>query len=230
MARRTSSGPCSGGVFLGSALRSARRPGRLKQPRSREPWQRPWQHPDRPIRPYRPHAGTIRTIWHGTDGYDPRVARLRAWSGITGWRFESCSAHAREAPRCGAFSLPGRSRGGGELSRQRLLANGDGFVLRLFPHAEAPMSVHFEASSESVRGRWREDGAEPVGPDVEVSVFRRLWRLWRWSTRSRRRTCSARRHTAGYGSWTAARRPQQAGQRRRRRSHRSSPTRRRGKR
>ena len=39
-----------------------------------------------------------------TDGYDTRVTRLRAWSGITGWRFESSSAH-RKALHSGAFRV-----------------------------------------------------------------------------------------------------------------------------
>jgi hypothetical protein len=30
-----------------------------------------------------------------SDGSDTRVTRLRAWSGITGWRFESSSAHGK---------------------------------------------------------------------------------------------------------------------------------------
>ena len=50
-------------------------------------------------------VGTIRTIWHATDGYDTRVTRLRAWSGITGWRFESSSAHRAKAPHSGAFRV-----------------------------------------------------------------------------------------------------------------------------
>jgi hypothetical protein len=58
-------------------------------------WQHPWQQPDRPMRPDRPQIGTIRTIWRERDGYDSRVTRLRAWSGITGWRFESSSAHRK---------------------------------------------------------------------------------------------------------------------------------------
>ncbi len=70
----------------------------------RESWQHPWQHPDRPMRPYRPRAGTLRTIWLATDGYDTRVTRLRAWSGITGWRFESSSAH-RKALHSRAFRV-----------------------------------------------------------------------------------------------------------------------------
>jgi hypothetical protein len=73
------------------------------------PWQHPWQHPDRPMRPYRPRGGTIRTIWRDADGYDTRVTRLRAWSGITGWRFESSSAHLWKAPLGGAFSFDAAS-------------------------------------------------------------------------------------------------------------------------
>jgi hypothetical protein len=71
------------------------------------PWQHPWQRPDRPMRPDRPRARTIRTIWRDSDGYDSRVTRLRAWSGITGWRFESSSAHLREAPVYGASRVSG---------------------------------------------------------------------------------------------------------------------------
>src|SRR5918995_1685283 len=37
------------------------------------------------------------------DGGIGRRARLRAWSGITGWRFESSSAHAKKPRKCGAF-------------------------------------------------------------------------------------------------------------------------------
>jgi hypothetical protein len=43
------------------------------------------------------------------DGFDTRVTRLRAWSRLTGWRFESSSAH-RKALQSGAFrvSVPHR--------------------------------------------------------------------------------------------------------------------------
>jgi hypothetical protein len=68
--------------------------------------QHPWQHPDRPMRPCHPREGTIRTIWPDSDGYDTRVTRLRAWSRLTGWRFESSSAH-RKALHSGAFRVPG---------------------------------------------------------------------------------------------------------------------------
>ena len=59
------------------------------------------------MRPYRPRFGTVRTIWRDLDGYDTRVTRLRAWSGITGWRFESSSAHDAKAPHGGAFVVSG---------------------------------------------------------------------------------------------------------------------------
>jgi hypothetical protein len=58
-------------------------------------WQHPWQHPDRPMRPHRPKAQTYRTIWRDSDVSDTRVTRLRAWSRLTGWRFESSSAHRK---------------------------------------------------------------------------------------------------------------------------------------
>ncbi len=48
---------------------------------------------------------TIRTIWRDRDGYDTRVTRLRAWSGITGWRFESSSAH-RKPCKAGLSGFP----------------------------------------------------------------------------------------------------------------------------
>ncbi len=35
----------------------------------------------------------IWTLLHDLDVFDSWVTRLRAWSGITGWRFESSSAH-----------------------------------------------------------------------------------------------------------------------------------------
>jgi hypothetical protein len=65
-----------------------------------------WQHPSRPIRPDRPDPRTMWTFWRALDGYDRRDTRLRAWSGITGWRFESSSAHLK-APQTGAFLFAG---------------------------------------------------------------------------------------------------------------------------
>ena len=44
------------------------------------------------------------------DGGIGRRARLRAWSGITGWRFESSSAHVRKPRKCGAFFVLGDDR------------------------------------------------------------------------------------------------------------------------
>jgi hypothetical protein len=44
------------------------------------------------------------TIWHGMDAMGRRWTGLRAWSGITGWRFESSSAH-RKALQCRAFRV-----------------------------------------------------------------------------------------------------------------------------
>ena len=82
----------------GRVSRPRRVPVRLpygKQPSGASSWQQPWQHPDRPMCPHRPRNWTIRTIWHASDGYDSRVTRLRAWSGLTGWRFESSSAHRK---------------------------------------------------------------------------------------------------------------------------------------
>ena len=48
----------------------------------------------------------MRTIWRDSDGYDTRVTRLPAWFGITGWWFESSSAHRKpESRACRAFQL-----------------------------------------------------------------------------------------------------------------------------
>src|SRR4051794_20701187 len=47
------------------------------------------------------------------DGGIGRRARLRAWSGITGWRFESSSAHHAKAPHVGAFVVLGLVRSDG---------------------------------------------------------------------------------------------------------------------
>jgi hypothetical protein len=35
------------------------------------------------------------TVWHGMEAMGRRWTGLRAWSGITGWRFESSSAHLK---------------------------------------------------------------------------------------------------------------------------------------
>src|SRR4051794_40056830 len=42
------------------------------------------------------------------DGGIGRRARLRAWSGITGWRFESSSAHQEKGPHQAGLSRSGR--------------------------------------------------------------------------------------------------------------------------
>src|SRR4051794_25685420 len=47
------------------------------------------------------------------DGGIGSRARLRAWSGITGWRFESSSAHRAKAPHVGAFVVLGADRRSG---------------------------------------------------------------------------------------------------------------------
>jgi hypothetical protein len=84
--------------------------------------QHPWQHPHRPMRPYRPDSRTDRTIWRDSDGYDSRVTRLRAWSGITGWRFESSSAH-REALHGKAFRVCAAATSGSHSGRGNTFGN-----------------------------------------------------------------------------------------------------------
>jgi hypothetical protein len=83
---------------LGNATAELRPKGQA----SRNSWQHRWQHPDPRMRPYRPRnphdldasarSGRIYVL--------PR--RLRAWSGITGWRFESSSAH-HDSPTIARF-------------------------------------------------------------------------------------------------------------------------------
>jgi hypothetical protein len=90
-----------------------------------------WQHPDRLIVHivHRPHDLDARADF---DGSTLHVARLRAWSGITGWRFESASAHRAKAPLVGALSfLTHVGAPGEELSWQRPLANGEPRVLEV---------------------------------------------------------------------------------------------------
>ena len=60
------------------------------------------------MRPYRPRDQTIWTLLHDLDGSTLSRARLRAWSGITGWRFESSSAHRAKAPHVRAFVVRAR--------------------------------------------------------------------------------------------------------------------------
>src|SRR5436190_5588708 len=59
------------------------------------------------MRPYRPRDHTIWTLLHDLHGSTLWVTRLRAWSGATGWRFESSSAHEK-ALHSGAFALSRR--------------------------------------------------------------------------------------------------------------------------
>src|SRR5688572_18024151 len=74
------------------------------------------------MRPYRPHFGTYRTIWRHPDGYDTWVTRLRAWSTLSGWRFESSSAH-RKAPHSWAFRVLGEGTVGLVLDRGNTFGN-----------------------------------------------------------------------------------------------------------
>src|SRR5687767_2155596 len=56
------------------------------------------------------------------DGGIGRRARLRAWSGITGWRFESSSAHSEKPRPAGLFAFSGSipAVGGDFLSQSPL--------------------------------------------------------------------------------------------------------------
>ena len=56
------------------------------------------------MRPYRPRGWTIWMFLHDLDVIDTRLPRLRAWSGLTGCRFESSSAH-RKALQSRAFRI-----------------------------------------------------------------------------------------------------------------------------
>jgi hypothetical protein len=90
--------------------RAARGAGMTTAAHGSGSWQHPWQHPDRAMRPYRPGDHTIWTPAHDLDGPTLSRARLRAWSRLTGWRFESSSAHEK-ALLSGAFALSlGRCR------------------------------------------------------------------------------------------------------------------------
>ena len=80
------------------------------------------------------------------DGGIGRRARLRAWSGITGWRFESSSAHLRKPRSAGLSSFSGRSLArGGRTFRGNASGNwGTPCAPACSPRAEAPMSVHYD--------------------------------------------------------------------------------------
>jgi hypothetical protein len=103
-------------------------------------WQHPWQHPNRPLRPYRPRDHTIWTLLHDLDGSTLSRARLRAWSGITGWRFESSSAHRAKAPHVGAFVVRGLPDAvSGEHSWQHRVAMENSGVLRSCSPPPSPL-------------------------------------------------------------------------------------------
>ena len=75
---------------------------------------RSWQHPDRALRPLRPDPCSFWTLAHDLDVSDTWVRRLRAWSTLSGWRFESSSAHWK------ATHLRGfRRQRGGTCSQRR---------------------------------------------------------------------------------------------------------------
>jgi hypothetical protein len=125
------------------------------------PWQHPWQHPDRPMCPYRPRFGTIRTIWRDWDGSDSRVTRLRAWSRLTGWRFESSSAHQRR-PGYAGLSRPNRRRAAARRDRAARAPGGrpiSGAVLsdacRPAQHSGYAPTLAFSSGRTSLRGLFR---------------------------------------------------------------------------
>jgi hypothetical protein len=92
---------------------------------------------------------------------DTRVTRLRAWSGITGWRFESSSAHLRKPCVRGAFVVLGRSGfEGATFSRQRLVATGPHLCGPPCGPLEAAVSVDVDPSKSRWRVRWRENGKQ----------------------------------------------------------------------
>ena len=51
-------------------------------------------------------AGHDLAVWRGLDPMGILCVGLRAWSGITGWRFESSSAHKEKARTGGPFLFP----------------------------------------------------------------------------------------------------------------------------
>ena len=60
---------------------------------------------------------------NASDGSDTRVTRLRAWSGITGWRFESSSAHLSKAPLPRGFRRSEPPSRDGGASRRPISSN-----------------------------------------------------------------------------------------------------------
>ena len=70
-----------------------------------------WQHPDRPCVHIVQIPGRSGRSGRDMDGSDTWVTRLRAWSGMTGWRFESSSAHL-QSPASGGFAALRRDGAG----------------------------------------------------------------------------------------------------------------------
>src|SRR4029078_8303844 len=83
------------------------------------------------------------------DGGIGRRARLRAWSGITGWRFESSSAHAEKPRLAGLFAFSASSPERGVNNSRQRSDNWRTAHSPVFSTWEAAMSVHFDR----VRGR-----------------------------------------------------------------------------
>jgi hypothetical protein len=88
------------------------------EPRWRTTSVRPWSliaatpvatHPMCPRRPICSPPWTQPTPPHESLLAGPAPTVLRAWSGLTGWRFESSSAHLTKAPLGGAFCVLGVS-------------------------------------------------------------------------------------------------------------------------
>ena len=123
------------------------------------------------------------------DGGIGRRARLRAWSGITGWRFESSSAHSEKPRSAGLFAFSGFSIGpGGEHLAATPLTTGEQPCSPVFSNREAAMSVHFDR----VRGRWIvrwRDNGQAAGAEVRR---RGGGAGLRGGTARRRRRCAER--------------------------------------
>src|SRR3954453_15155836 len=128
-----------------------------------------------------PHGAGYTRHRPRADGGIGRRARLRAWSGITGWRFESSSAHCTKAPLSRGFrrSRPVPFRRGPTL---RDNASGNwrtARVLQCSPTQEAAMSAHYDRSRDRWIVRWRENGrqrarrfgAESEAREFEAAVF-----------------------------------------------------------
>src|SRR5215212_8317725 len=73
------------------------------------------------------------------DGGIGRRARLRAWSGITGWRFESSSAHSEKPRSAGLFAFSGSTAAVGANFRGNALWQlGGALRPQTWPQAEEP--------------------------------------------------------------------------------------------